>query len=70
MDTEPHQRINGILDAALRAFQAQPHDPLTKFINVETGGIVITRDIAVYRLVPAWLERPFDMASPMPRRPR
>jgi hypothetical protein len=65
---EPRPRITGILDTALRGFQALPHDPLVRFINAETGATVITRDVAIYRRVAAWQERLFDRSSPVPRR--
>jgi hypothetical protein len=70
MDTapEPYQRITGIIDAALRPLQCLPHDPLVKLINTQTGGTIVTRDVAVYRLGAVWQERPVDRLSPVPRR--
>jgi hypothetical protein len=43
--------------------------PLTKFVNRRTGSVVITRDVQAYRAAPDWQAQPFDLQSPVPRRP-
>ena len=61
-------RVTGILDPSLRSLKARPFDPLTTFVNLRTGGMLITRDTAIYRRVPEWEEQPFNRQSPVPRR--
>ncbi len=68
MDNTEQQPRTGILDAALRGMQSRPHDPITRFVNKRTGGVILTRDIGVYRRVLEWSEQPFDLTSPVPRR--
>jgi len=63
MDTNTdHQQLVARLQrvAAGAGFVILRGAPLTKFVNTRTGGVLITRDAAVYRKLAEWEEQPFD----------
>lgn len=64
METD-HHRLDARLHevAAGVGYRILAGKPLVKFVNRRTGGVIITRDVAVYRKLPEWEERVFDRST-------